>query len=160
MWGLFPPKFEYRRALPSFGLYCGVPLLHFVCPCVVHVFHVFCRLSEDVYRPCATMHVVDTRFKSSLSIHYDTCTQTRTFSIHARYMSIHARSEHAKFDLFDTCTIYVSIRARSQHARRFDLFDTCTIHSRYVTVPDAHSIHDDTCQYTVSGARSIQIRYM
>ena len=28
---------------PLFGLYCVVPLFHFVCPCIVHVFNVFCR---------------------------------------------------------------------------------------------------------------------
>ena len=51
---------------------------------------------------------------------HDTCQYKRVLSTQNLTCSIHAR--------------YVSIRARSQHAR-FDLFDTCTIHSRYVTVP-------------------------
>ena len=49
---------------------------------------------EDVCRPRPTIHVFDTRFKSSLSIHHDTC----------KYM-------HPKLDLFDTCTIHVNTSA-------------------------------------------------
>ena len=39
----FPPKLSIVVYCPVFDLYCDTPLLHFVCPCIVRVFHVFRR---------------------------------------------------------------------------------------------------------------------
>ena len=39
----FPPNVCVVVYCPLFGLYCVTPLLHFVCPCIVRVFHVFRR---------------------------------------------------------------------------------------------------------------------
>ena len=39
----FPPILSIVVYCPLFDLYCDTILLHFVCPCIVRVFHVFRR---------------------------------------------------------------------------------------------------------------------
>ena len=65
----FPPNLCIVVYCPLFGLYCVVPLLHFVCPCIVHVFHVFFPIPKMCIdlAPRYTYSIHD-----SNSIHHDT----------------------------------------------------------------------------------------
>ena len=120
-------------------MYCVVTLLHFFCPCIVHIFHVYFADSEGVYRPRAAIHVFDTRGQI---VFFDTSRYMRINADTCEYMRIHA-CEYTHTYVPNTCE-YMRIHA-CEHAHIY-MPNTCE-YMRIHACEHAHIYMPNTCEY-------------